>query len=106
MLEPGGLLYIWDVVFSFPPAEYAQHLQQMVDDLGHIDGNGFSREDFETHIREELSPDVAAHALCWAGAMGNLARGSGFEEIRTWTWAPPGRAADTAAKLPARRSAG
>lgn len=27
LLKPGGLLYIWDVIFSFPPAEYAQHLQ-------------------------------------------------------------------------------
>lgn len=55
LLKPGGLLYIWDAIFSFPPAEYAQHLQQMVDEFGHTDGTGFSREDFETHIREEFS---------------------------------------------------
>ena len=54
-LRPGGLLYIWDVIFTFPPADYAQHLQTMIDDLGHTDGRGFSREDFETHIREEFS---------------------------------------------------
>ncbi|MGH3812185.1 MAG: class I SAM-dependent methyltransferase [Pseudonocardiaceae bacterium] len=55
LLEPGGLLYIWDVIFSFPPAEYAQHIQEMVDEFGHTDGTGFAREDFETHIREEFS---------------------------------------------------
>ncbi|MGH3998845.1 MAG: class I SAM-dependent methyltransferase [Pseudonocardiaceae bacterium] len=54
-IKPGGLLYIWDVIFTFPPAEYAQHLQKMVDEFGHVDGQGFSREDFESHIREEFS---------------------------------------------------
>ena len=54
-LKPGGLLYIWDVIFTFPPAEHAQHLQTMVDEFGHTDGQGFSREDFESHIREEFS---------------------------------------------------
>lgn len=54
-LKPGGSLYIWDVIFTFPPAEYANHLQQLVDDFGHTDGEGFSRADFETHIREEFS---------------------------------------------------
>jgi putative AdoMet-dependent methyltransferase len=54
-LKPGGLLYLWDVIFTFPPAEYAQHLQQLVEEFGHTDGTGFSRADFETHIREEFS---------------------------------------------------
>lgn len=54
-LQPGGLLYIWDVIFTFPPADYAQHLQALVDEFGHTDGTGFSREDFESHIREEFS---------------------------------------------------
>ena len=54
-LRSGGLLYIWDVIFTFPPAEQTQHLQTMVDELGHTDGQGFSREDFESHIREEFS---------------------------------------------------
>ncbi len=52
-LKPGGLLYIWDVIFTFPPAEYEQHLQRFVDDFGRADG--FTREDFETHLREEFS---------------------------------------------------
>ncbi len=37
-VKPGGLLYIWDVIFTFPPAEYAQHIQQMIDALGRTDG--------------------------------------------------------------------
>jgi hypothetical protein len=27
----------------------------MVDEFGHTDGQGFSREDFESHIREKFS---------------------------------------------------
>ncbi|UVS80522.1 Demethylmenaquinone methyltransferase [Actinokineospora sp. UTMC 2448] len=52
-LKPGGLLYIWDVIFTFPPAEYERHLRHFVDAFGRADG--FTREDFETHIREEFS---------------------------------------------------
>lgn len=55
LLRPGGLLYIWDVIFTFPPADYTHHLQALVDEFGHTDGTGFSREDFESHIREEFS---------------------------------------------------
>jgi putative AdoMet-dependent methyltransferase len=54
-LEPGGLLYIWDAIYTFPPAEYSRFLQQFVDDFGRTDGQGFRREDFECHIREEYS---------------------------------------------------
>ena len=54
-LKPGGLLYIWDVIFTFPPADHERHLQRFVDDFGRTDGSGFTREDFETHIREEFS---------------------------------------------------
>jgi putative AdoMet-dependent methyltransferase len=54
-LRPGGLLYIWDMIFTFPPADYARHIQALVDGLGRTDGTGWSREDFESHIREEFS---------------------------------------------------
>lgn len=54
-VRPGGLLYVWDLVFSFPPAEYAEHVQQMIDEFGSTDGQGFSRADFEAHVREEFS---------------------------------------------------
>jgi ubiquinone/menaquinone biosynthesis C-methylase UbiE len=54
-LRPGGLLYVWDLVFSFPPPEYAEQVQRMIDELGRPEGEGFTRADFETHIREEFS---------------------------------------------------
>ena len=54
-VRPGGLLYVWDLVFSFPPGEYAEHVQRMIDELGRTDGQGFSRADFESHVREEFS---------------------------------------------------
>ena len=54
-LRPGGLLYVWDLMFSFPPAEYAEQVQRMIDEFGRLDGEGFTRADFETHVREEFS---------------------------------------------------
>jgi ubiquinone/menaquinone biosynthesis C-methylase UbiE len=55
MLRPGGVFYLWDVIFTFPPAEAAGHLQNWVDTAGRPEGEGFTRQDFETHIREEFS---------------------------------------------------
>jgi putative AdoMet-dependent methyltransferase len=43
------------MIFTFPPADYARHIQALVDGLGRTDGTGWSREDFESHIREEFS---------------------------------------------------
>jgi len=54
-VRPAGLLYVWDLMFSFPPAEYAEHVQRMIDEFGRPDGEGFSRADFEAHVREEFS---------------------------------------------------
>jgi putative AdoMet-dependent methyltransferase len=71
----GGLLYVWDLVFSFPPAEYTEHLQQMIDELGRTDGQGFSRADFETHVREEFST--------YAWILEGLLRRAGFEVEET-----------------------
>lgn len=55
MLRPGGILYLWDVIFSFPPADAAEHLQQWIDTAGRPEGRGFTRADFEAHVREEFS---------------------------------------------------
>jgi putative AdoMet-dependent methyltransferase len=54
-VRSGGLLYIWDLIFSFPPQDYASHIARLLDDYGAAGGEGFSREDFETHVREEYS---------------------------------------------------
>lgn len=55
MLRPGGTFYLWDVVFSFPPAEAAEHLQRWIDGASRLQGQGFTRADFESHIRDEFS---------------------------------------------------
>jgi putative AdoMet-dependent methyltransferase len=55
MLRPGGTFYLWDVVFSFEPAEAAEHLQRWIDTAGRSEGQGFTRADFEAHVREEFS---------------------------------------------------
>jgi len=54
-VRPGGLLYVWDLMFSFPPAEYAAQVEGMIDELGRPEGEGFTRADFEAHVREEFS---------------------------------------------------
>ncbi|MCX5530696.1 class I SAM-dependent methyltransferase [Streptomyces sp. NBC_00006] len=55
MLRPGGTLYLWDVVFTFPPSEADRHLQGWIDTAGRPEGLGFTRADFEAHVREEFS---------------------------------------------------
>ncbi|GAA2689603.1 class I SAM-dependent methyltransferase [Streptomyces aculeolatus] len=55
ILRPGGTFYLWDVIFSFPPADAAEHLQRWIDTAGRPEGRGFTRADFEAHVREEFS---------------------------------------------------
>ncbi|MEO3852046.1 methyltransferase domain-containing protein [Streptomyces sp. B8F3] len=55
MLRPGGTFYLWDVVFSFEPSQAHQHLHRWINTAGHPEGQGFTRADFEAHIREEFS---------------------------------------------------
>ena len=55
MLRPGGTFYLWDVIFTFEPSESAEHLQRWIDTAGRAEGQGFTRSDFEAHVREEFS---------------------------------------------------
>ncbi|MGF1609520.1 MAG: class I SAM-dependent methyltransferase [Kiloniellales bacterium] len=55
MLRPGGLLFLRDVVFSFPPADYAAGVEVWIETMAQAPGAGFTRADFETHLREEYS---------------------------------------------------
>jgi cyclopropane fatty-acyl-phospholipid synthase-like methyltransferase len=55
MLRPGGTLHLWDVVFSFEPSEAAEHLQRWIDTASRPEGEGFTRADFESHVRDEFS---------------------------------------------------
>jgi putative AdoMet-dependent methyltransferase len=54
-LRPGGLLYIWDLIFSFSAGEYESQIERLLDVHAAAAGDGFTREEFETHIREEYS---------------------------------------------------
>lgn len=54
-VRPGGLLYIWDLIFSFPPRDYETHIEHLLASHARSSGDGFTREDFETHVREEYS---------------------------------------------------
>lgn len=55
MLKDGGVLYLRDVVFSFAPAEYRDRIDAWIDRVAKPPGEGFTRQDFETHVREEHS---------------------------------------------------
>ncbi|MHB9756844.1 class I SAM-dependent methyltransferase [Streptomyces sp. BYX5S] len=55
MLRRGGTFYLWDVVFSFEPATAPAHVQRWIDTAGRPAGEGFTRADFEAHVREEFS---------------------------------------------------
>ncbi|MEO3751731.1 methyltransferase domain-containing protein [Streptomyces sp. B6B3] len=55
MLRPGGTLYLWDVIFSFDPDDADAEVARWLDAAGRPAGEGFTREDFEVHVREEFS---------------------------------------------------
>ncbi|MFD9440727.1 class I SAM-dependent methyltransferase [Streptomyces sp. NPDC060006] len=55
MLRPGGTFYLWDVIFSFDPTSADRHLQQWIDSASRPEGEGFTRTDFEAHVRDEFS---------------------------------------------------
>lgn len=54
MLKPGGRFLLFDVVFSFDPAQYAACLQQFVESMGARMGPG-GQARAETHLRDEYS---------------------------------------------------
>lgn len=53
MLKPTGLFYLRDVVFSFDPSAYAQHVPAWIDATTEF--SGFPRSQAECHVREEFS---------------------------------------------------
>jgi ubiquinone/menaquinone biosynthesis C-methylase UbiE len=52
-LKPGGVLYLRDVVFSFEPRAYEASVDEWLRRMPEV--SGFSRGEFETHVREEYS---------------------------------------------------
>ncbi|NJL22566.1 MAG: class I SAM-dependent methyltransferase [Leptolyngbyaceae cyanobacterium SM1_3_5] len=55
MLKLGGKFYLEDVVFSFDLNSHETALNDWIDRVSSDSGNGFSRSDFEMHIRDEYS---------------------------------------------------
>lgn len=55
MLKDGGIVFLKDVIFSFEPAEYESRINAWIQRLAKPTGEGFTVEDYETHIREEQS---------------------------------------------------
>jgi ubiquinone/menaquinone biosynthesis C-methylase UbiE len=55
LLKAGGIFYLQDVVYSFEPAEQDFYLEQWIQSVASESGSGFSRADFEMHIRDEYS---------------------------------------------------
>jgi putative AdoMet-dependent methyltransferase len=55
MLKPGGWFYLQDVVFSFPPTEHEAEIQAWIDRVAKPEGQGWTRQDYEMHVREEHS---------------------------------------------------
>jgi ubiquinone/menaquinone biosynthesis C-methylase UbiE len=55
MLKDGGILYLRDVIFSFPASEYCSYIDTWIEKAAKPPGEGFTVSDFEMHVREEHS---------------------------------------------------
>ena len=55
ILRPGGVFRLWDAVYSFDPAEAAEHLEAWCASVGHDRDRGWSRAELEEHVRDENS---------------------------------------------------
>ncbi|HLT18253.1 MAG TPA: class I SAM-dependent methyltransferase [Thermomicrobiales bacterium] len=55
LLAPGGVLLLHDLVYSFEPGETSEVFERWLDGVVDDPEVGYTREDLETHIREECS---------------------------------------------------
>jgi putative AdoMet-dependent methyltransferase len=55
MLRPGGVFYLSDVIFSFEPHDQAQAVERWLEAVSREDGSGWTRRNFESHVRDEYS---------------------------------------------------
>lgn len=55
MLQPGGVFYLEDVIFSFPPSDHKMAINSWIGRVANPDRQSFSASDFEMHVREEHS---------------------------------------------------
>jgi putative AdoMet-dependent methyltransferase len=78
MLRPGGVFFLRDVVFSFPPEAYAESIERWIAEMT-SDESGYPPAAFETHVRDEHST--------FAWVMRGLLEGAGFDVCEN-LWAP------------------
>lgn len=55
MLKPGGIFYLRDVIFSFPPVKYETAVNAWIESVAKPEGEGWTAKDYEMHVREEHS---------------------------------------------------
>lgn len=55
ILRPGGVLRLRDLVYDFTPAEAPEALERWMSDAALVASEGYTREDFVTHVRTEFS---------------------------------------------------
>ncbi|WP_026733047.1 class I SAM-dependent methyltransferase [Fischerella sp. PCC 9605] len=55
MLKPGGIFYLRDVIFSFPPAEYETSINDWIERSAKPKDEGWTVQDYQMHVREEHS---------------------------------------------------
>lgn len=55
ILRPGGMLRLRDIVFSFEPSHAERFIPDWLDSGAEHPEDGFTRADFEAHLRDEFS---------------------------------------------------
>ncbi|MFQ4144658.1 class I SAM-dependent methyltransferase [Chlorogloeopsis sp. ULAP02] len=55
MLKPNGILYLRDVIFSFPISQYEASIDEWIEHSSKPEGEGWTVKDYQIHMREEHS---------------------------------------------------
>lgn len=55
LLKPNGIFYLRDVIFSFPAIDCENSINNWIEEVAKPEGEGWTTEDFEMHMREEHS---------------------------------------------------
>jgi putative AdoMet-dependent methyltransferase len=55
LLKQGGIFYLRDTVFSFHPSVYEARINAWIERVAKPPGQGWTMQDFETHVREEYT---------------------------------------------------
>lgn len=55
LLRPGGVLYLWDTIFSFPASDYQTSINAWIQRAARPAGEGWTAHDFQIHVRDEYT---------------------------------------------------